>query len=993
MGGRGGRGGGRGRGNDMGSHVTSLAQRAPELADASVMKVIAPIGRGDHVDTTKATLPKIEAWRNDNPVGLMLNKTDNQVFCNHFKVDTRKMPPTIHHYNVTIMRWKDDGEYQEEDDRAKTGEKNENTRIMLALFQSLPQWQCVDGDKSKKIGVVYDGCMSFYSSAPLDFSGDNLQEGLEDNSPRRQFTTKISIKGSRAEFRVCLMKVGVVKGAPSRDAGDMVVPTTGENWNESKHQSLLQALDTGLLASIRWDSASEKPSWILSGCKAFRLNNEVFPLSNILVGRKGYYASLKICKAGLVMVSDISFTAFLMGGPVINFVAKSGNYRNQDDLAEDAKRGGAQKIQVVFRAAENELKNCKLRVTHLKRDGKKFRGFGPAANSPDSCFLKNDDDETTRTTVEEYFRNMHEKLPDIYPILKYPYLPTINIGSKARPCLQPIELCEIIEGQARNKILDGRVSAQIIKHAAMLPNDRMNFITETTGGSLLQAIATDRDSEAFGLGEHINQIPICLKGATILPPAKLLYGQGKMIEPELKGTWNLANGEPFYIAPEVRDDDDKCYPYSMVYVYESNKPRGWESQVENFANQLEAGSKVVFAGKRLKLVGDIKSSSMREDDLNRACNECKRDQTVITVLVLNYDAYNTIKMVFDRVGIPTQCIKFQTTSKRNVVPNILMKMNMKMGGVNVALARRDGGTDSSEDANVFQNPPNSISWLFDEACMMVGLDVNHPEDNIGGVKGMGDSVAAMVGSMDGMMGQFAAYVTTCPGKEDVEKGPEGFTTLAAKALLTRFFAKNGRYPKRIIVFRDGVADNQFHDVVDNELPGFKIALTQLDIDSNNVQITIVVCQKRHHTRLIYKHHDTYLNPCAGICVDGRTGVKEEDMDAQVDQLTDSIASSTLNDFYLNSHAAVLGTSKPCKYTLVYDEIGIKMSELELLTYWSTHLYCRCTRSVSYATPAYYAHWAARRGNALLKAGVNPAELRAMTERWLADEKSNAMYFI
>ena len=32
----------------------------------------------------------------------------------------------------------------------------------------------------------------------------------------------------------------------------------------------------------------------------------------------------------------------------------------------------------------------------------------------------------------------------------------------------------------------------------------------------------------------------------------------------------------------------------------------------------------------------------------------------------------------------------------------------------------------------------------------------------------------------------------------------------------------------------------------------------------------------------------------------------------------------LNEFYLNSHVAIQGTSKPCKYSLIYDEIGFKV---------------------------------------------------------------------
>jgi eukaryotic translation initiation factor 2C len=70
---------------------------------------------------------------------------------------------------------------------------------------------------------------------------------------------------------------------------------------------------------------------------------------------------------------------------------------------------------------------------------------------------------------------------------------------------------------------------------------------------------------------------------------------------------------------------------------------------------------------------------------------------------------------------------------------------------------------------------------------------------------------------------------------------------------------------------------------------------------------------------------------------------------------DSIVSARLNEFYLNSHHSLQGTAKACKYSLIYDEIGLRISEVELLTYWSTYLYARCTKSVSYATPAYYAH--------------------------------------
>ncbi len=120
-----------------------------------------------------------------------------------------------------------------------------------------------------------------------------------------------------------------------------------------------------------------------------------------------------------------------------------------------------------------------------------------------------------------------------------------------------------------------------------------------------------------------------------------------------------------------------------------------------------------------------------------------------------------------------------------------------------------------------------------------------------------------------------------------------------------------------------------------------------------MKIAIVVCQKRHHTRIVYQPANPtpghtggpeYLNPCVGLVVDSARS------EATNGGKLGSICSPGINEFYLNSHTAVLGTSKPCKYSLIYDDIGVKMAELELLTYWMTHLYCRCTRAVSYATP-------------------------------------------
>ena len=58
--------------------------------------------------------------------------------------------------------------------------------------------------------------------------------------------------------------------------------------------------------------------------------------------------------------------------------------------------------------------------------------------------------------------------------------------------------------------------------------------------------------------------------------------------------------------------------------------------------------------------------------------------------------------------------------------NVLLKMNSKMGGTNHTLAERVpskfGPTLEAEDEDSppsFQQPPRSLSWLFEEPCMVV----------------------------------------------------------------------------------------------------------------------------------------------------------------------------------------------------------------------------------------------------------------------------------
>lgn len=66
-------------------------------------------------------------------------------------------------------------------------------------------------------------------------------------------------------------------------------------------------------------------------------------------------------------------------------------------------------------------------------------------------------------------------------------------------------------------------------------------------------------------------------------------------------------------------------------------------------------------------------------------------------------------------------------------------------------------------------------------------------------------------------------------------------------------------------------------------------------------------------------------------------------------------------FFLASHAAIQGVTKPAKYCILLNESNFNADDLQAITYDLCHLFTRCNRSVSYPAPTYYAHLVAARG--------------------------------
>jgi len=251
--------------------------------------------------------------------------------------------------------------------------------------------------------------------------------------------------------------------------------------------------------------------------------------------------------------------------------------------------------------------------------------------------------------------------------------------------------------------------------------------------------------------------------------------------------------------------------------------------------------------------------------------------------------------------------------------NVALKINVKLGGVNVI-------TDATQ-----------MTTLSDPhlPTVIMGADVMHPAPGSTGRP----SFAAVVSSVDANAAKYVAISKVQVGRQELITDLQEMTSYAlSKYLSYREFVEKARpvAPKRLIFYRDGVSEGQFQQVLDQELPLIKAACREHNI---NPTITLIVVGKRHHIRLFAANDrdaDRSGNCPAGTVVDRDIGHPTE------------------FDFYLQSHGGLLGTSRPAHYSVLYDDNNFSADALQALSFALCHVYARATRSVSIPAPVYYA---------------------------------------
>uniref|UniRef100_A0A0D9YUZ2 Piwi domain-containing protein n=1 Tax=Oryza glumipatula TaxID=40148 RepID=A0A0D9YUZ2_9ORYZ len=296
-----------------------------------------------------------------------------------------------------------------------------------------------------------------------------------------------------------------------------------------------------------------------------------------------------------------------------------------------------------------------------------------------------------------------------------------------------------------------------------------------------------------------------------------------------------------------------------------------------------------------------------------------------------------------KLGLVSQCClpkNVKTYTNIKYLENIALKINVKVGGRNTVL----------QQAFVH----NGIPFVSDIPTIIFGADVSHPPPGM-----YSSSIAGVVGSIDWPeVTTYRAVISAQLERQEIiglfhstqdPKGclkPDGMI----RELMMNFYQRNRRKPERIIFYRDGISESQFSQVIIHEVDAIRKACLSLQEDYLP-PITLVIVQKRHHTR-IFPHT---------LCSNYTEQVAQIPSGTVIDQ---DICHPSGFDFYLCSHTSQ-GNSRPTHYTVIFDENHFTADGLQLLTHNLCYMYARCTRAVSIVPPVYYAHLAAARGRSYL----------------------------
>lgn len=651
---------------------------------------------------------------------------------------------------------------------------------------------------------------------------------------------------------------------------------TSEGFENDK--KILQALQSILVVNANKNSSLKAAA---HNSKFYPIDDGCyFDLGGGVVAIKGYYASLHAVTLRPLANVNVRTSAFYDATDLRSLIRASGKHGQDLEYFVKGLRIVTSHTKDLATGEPVTKERSVVGFSHLPNESVEH-----GKPSDISFILLSKDGHSQVLTVADYFKHEYQHVAQLD-------IPVVNIGNKERPIWTPAEMCLVLPAQLYRKTLSPDQVTKMTECGVVKPANNARRIV----GMIPKVFGSP---EAFGL--KLDPTMVTVQGHVLTAP-RVSYGAGprvKLVDAS-RAKWNLS-GQKFTQAVSLED-----WTY-LVFARAGSPPTDPMKHFADIAREFKSvlekcGMKVAdpFKGGNTEDL-DLKDLDSRRDAIDDKIRETMEIVSKTSVRVLWVVLPSDNRFVCSRVkywgdcvfGLQTICtvastLKLDdrgpngTKARLQVLANEAMKFNAKGRGVNQVL------------------PRNALGFFEKQDTMLVGIDVTHPgPDSLKGAP----SIAGVVASIDKRFAQFPASIRL--QDTDRREMVEGLKEMMIERLRVWSKHNGGRLPVTIVVYRDGVSDSQYTQVLECELSQIKDACTaQYPANEPLPRIAVIIVGKRHDTRFlpVYKHDGDRLgNPPNGTIVDRAV------------TLFDGW------DFYLQAHNALDGTVHSAHYVVIYNE--------------------------------------------------------------------------
>ncbi|XP_044432102.1 protein argonaute 4B [Triticum aestivum] len=789
-----------------------------------------------------------------------------QLLANHYKVSMRSSNDFFHHYHVNLKYG---------DDQPVVGK--EIVRKVLDKLQHMYRSELANNE------FAYDGEKSLFTIEPLyneftvvleDIGRGKCSGGNSGSSPGGSDTKRVKRSYQTKIFKVELCFVAKIPTAAITQA-----------LRGQESENSLEALRV-LHIILRQHSA--KQGCLLLRQSFFHNNPRNFlDLKGGVVGCRGFHSSFRGTQSGLSLNIDVSTTMLVKPGPVIDFLLAN-------QMVDHPNR-------IDWSKAKRALKNLRIKTTLSNSEFKIFGLSEKKSNEQTFPLRRRDGDNGDTNTVEikvyEYF--VHNRGIG----LRYSDLPCINAGRRNRPTYFPLELCELVPLQRYTKDLSILQRSSLVEKSRQKPHERMSILNDALKRSNYESDPMLKACD-ISIARHFTQIE-----GRVLPAPKLKAGNGEEFFPR-NGRWNLSKKRLIQTCSVNK--------WAVVNFSAECDVHGLVRDLIRIATEM--GIKIEYP--YCDVIEESPSArrapaSRRVDEMFAKINSNPPGDPKFLLCLLpdrkNCEIYGPWKRkCLAECGIFTQCLAPPRKVNDQYLINVLLKINAKLGGLNTLLQCE------------LSPAPAVLPIVGKLPTIILGMNVSH------GQPGQSDrpSTAAVVNSRQWpLISKYRATVHTQSPKLEMMSSlfePRGKKDdgLIRESLIDFYSSSGNRKPEQIIIFRDGVSESQFTQVINIELEQIIEACKFRTESPNNVPPGTVVDKEVCHPKNF--------------------------------------------DFYMCAHAGMIGTSRPTHYHVLHDEIGFSADELQEFVHSLSYVYQRSTTAISVVAPIMYAHLAAAQVGAFVK---------------------------